>query len=131
MKVPTKDKLRITGYSYKLRRRPTKAELAMKRILNSLGIDYIFQKRIRWYIADFYLTKRNRGVIVEVDGEYHKYRTDYDKRRDELLRREGFEVIRFTNKEVLNFPEVVKEKLKSFLKGKQPRKRRRIRTTKL
>lgn len=37
----------------------------------------------------------NPIVTIELDGHYHKYTQDKDKRRDELLKRAGIPVIRF------------------------------------
>lgn len=109
-KIPTKDKWRINVYSFEMRRKPTEAEQKMREILKELKISHIFQKRLLWYIPDFYLTKANKKIILEVDGEYHftPRQREYDKRRDALLRSSGFKVIRFTNTEILESPEKVK-----------------------
>ena len=113
IKVKSEDKQRINLYSFQMRKRPTKAELAMRDLLKELEISHIFQKRLLWYIADFYLTKDNKKTIVEVDGEYHytPEQRKYDERRDGLLRSSGYRMIRFTNKEVLEAPDKVKKDL--------------------
>jgi len=110
MKVSTKAKRRINRFAYEMRKKPTNAELAMRDILKSLKISHIFQKRLLWFIPDFYLTKSNKKVIIEVDGGYHldPEQSDYDKRRSALLESRGYKIIRFTNIEVLESPDKVK-----------------------
>jgi len=53
------------------------------------------------YIVDFVALEV--GLIIEVDGAYHSERQqeEDDERRTRELKTMGFEVIRFTNEEVL------------------------------
>jgi len=41
-------------------------------------------------------------LAVEIDGDIHKYRKDYDKYRDDFIASIGITTIRFSKKEVLN-----------------------------
>lgn len=50
------------------------------------------------YIVDF--AARAERLIVEVDGDSHGARIDYDARRTAFLEREGYRVLRFTNEDV-------------------------------
>jgi hypothetical protein len=53
---------------------------------------------------------RQERVVVETDGyAFHSHRTAFerDRRRDQLLAREGFEVLRFTWRQLAEEPEVV------------------------
>jgi len=55
------------------------------------------QQPIGPYIADF--VALSRSVVVELDGSQHSQNADYDQKRDDFLRQEGFRVIRVWNNE--------------------------------
>ena len=59
------------------------------------------------YIVDFYCEAAN--LVVEVDGGQHMERIEEDQLRTEFLRRRGYEVLRFTNIDVLTNLEGVLE----------------------
>jgi very-short-patch-repair endonuclease len=50
------------------------------------------------YIVDFVCFERR--LIIEADGSQHT-ESEYDQRRDEFLRSQGFSVLRFWNNDVL------------------------------
>lgn len=80
-----------------------------------LGVIFRRQYIIDEYIVDFvYLS---RQLIVEVDGKYHNApeQIEADSIREERLRSLGFRIIRFTNEEILVFPEQVINKIKNEL----------------
>ena len=58
------------------------------------------QHSIGDFIADFYCASEK--IIIELDGDYHAEpeQAAYDKERDEILRSNGFTVLRFDNKMV-------------------------------
>jgi very-short-patch-repair endonuclease len=58
-----------------------------------------------FYVADF--AARDHGLVVELDGDSHAGREDYDARRTAYMESEGFRVIRFTNSEIMTNPEGV------------------------
>jgi len=66
------------------------------------------------YIADFVCF--DRRLILEVDGEQHAD-NDADARRDEWFSREGFEVLRFWNNDVLRNTNGVLEVILSALQA--------------
>ena len=101
-----KTKQIIAGYQKELIERATTAEGTFKNILNSLDIQFEFQKVIktkkRHYIVDFYLTQYH--CIVEIDGGYHN---DHDQRLKDKTRASDLKqslivakIVRLTNKEV-------------------------------
>ena len=59
------------------------------------------------YIVDF--VRLERRLIVEVDGNQHAAQREYDVARDEFLRREGFRVLWFSDRETLTEVEGVIE----------------------
>ena len=71
------------------------------RELRPLGHHFRRQVPISFYYADFCCHRSS--LVIEVDGDLHfeAAAMDYDARRDELLRREGYRVLRFTNLDVM------------------------------
>jgi very-short-patch-repair endonuclease len=58
------------------------------------------QHAIDRFIVDFYCAERL--LVVELDGEVHSERAEYDGLRDRQLRAMGLRVLRLTNKQVLS-----------------------------
>ena len=58
------------------------------------------QVLIAGYIVDFYCPSRK--LIIEIDGESHTNKKEYDKKRDNNLSKFGFKTIRFSNEMVFN-----------------------------
>ena len=106
---------RYTGFliskSRKLRRNMTDAERKLWSLLrnNRLGVKFRRQVPYDLYILDFYCVKAR--LVIEVDGAQHY--THEGKRRDKIrdsdLRRDGLEVLRFTNADVLRNSEGVEQ----------------------
>ena len=71
------------------------------------GLKFRRQHPIYFFIADFYCHEKK--LVIEVDGEIHKFRKTYDEARTVELERLGIQVIRFTNDQVVNN---MKEELK-------------------
>ncbi|MBN1462608.1 MAG: leucine--tRNA ligase [Paludibacteraceae bacterium] len=113
-------------YSYALlkelseihRKNTTEAESVLWSVLRNKSLSgYKFRRQhiIDKYIVDFVCLEKH--LIVEVDGGYHN-RPDIqeaDKVRTFILREKDFEVIRFTNDEVINNIHVVLEKIEKKL----------------
>jgi very-short-patch-repair endonuclease len=66
-----------------------------------LGMQFYRQRPIGKYIVDFFAPKAK--LIVEVDGGQHfeKEKHLHDRARDDFLREQDFEVLRFDNLQVL------------------------------
>jgi very-short-patch-repair endonuclease len=62
-------------------------------------LDFDRQKIIGNYIVDFYCT--NLNIVIEIDGESHNSKIEYDFEREQYLKSLGLEVIKITAKEVL------------------------------
>ncbi len=101
-----------------MRKDYTEAEGALWEVLrnNNTGEKFRRQHPIDSYIADFICLQKS--LIVEVDGGYHldAEQKQYDETRSKRLNEIGFEVIRFTNDEVLKNPFAIKEKIKQHIK---------------
>ena len=83
-------------------------ERLRKRRLN--GLRFRRQRPIGRYIVDFYCPEA--GLIVEVDGDVHREREEYDRDRDAFLFAGGYALLRFTNDEVHTHPETVVETIR-------------------
>lgn len=63
-----------------------------------LGLDFDRQKIIGNFIVDFYV--KRLGIVIEIDGESHNYKTEEDKYRDKYLKNLGLTVLRYSDKDV-------------------------------
>ena len=71
------------------------------------GFKFRRQMPLGSYIVDFVCL--DRRLVIELDGGQHTRQADYDQRRTEWLRSQGFRVVRFWNHEVLQDWETVAE----------------------
>ncbi len=94
-----------------MRKGHTEAEGLLWKVLrdSKLGIKFRRQHPVDKYIADFICLQE--GLIVEVDGGYHidEEQKQYDEKRTRVLNTIGFEVMRFTNEEVIANPFKIKD----------------------
>lgn len=109
------NKTQLNKYARSLRNNMTKAEkrlwydiLSMKKFR---GLKFNRQKVIDQFIVDFYC--HELSLIIEVDGKSHDFDDAQllDQKREDHLKGQGYFVIRFSDYEVLNKPEVVLEVL--------------------
>ena len=73
------------------------------------GLKFRRQQPIGRFVVDFYCHKRH--LIVEVDGPSHDGCESQDMLRRDLLQGAGFDVISFTNEEVLCDLDTVLERI--------------------
>jgi (E)-4-hydroxy-3-methylbut-2-enyl-diphosphate synthase len=64
----------------------------------TLGYDFDRQRTINNYIVDFYSKELN--LAIEIDGDIHIYRYDYDDERQKNLEKLGIHFLRFEDIEV-------------------------------
>jgi very-short-patch-repair endonuclease len=98
-----------------LRQAMTRAETLLWRYLKADRIDGLGFRRqvpIRNYIADFFCMSAK--IVVELDGESHDFeeRQNADQNRDAFFVSEGFQVLRFTNEQVMSNLEGVVEAIR-------------------
>ena len=88
--------------SRKLRNEASCIERKLWRVLSEQsavrGLKFRRQQAIHPYIVDFACMEAK--VFVEIDGDSHEGKEEYDRVRDAKLRSEGFDVSRFSNQEV-------------------------------
>jgi leucyl-tRNA synthetase len=104
--------------SNELRNNPTEAESVLWKFLKAKQLDGKFRRQhvIGNNIVDFVCL--DKQLILEVDGKIHEKQIEYDKARTQELKSLGFEVMRFTNEEVLADIDSVIEKIKTALSEK-------------
>ncbi len=79
------------------------------------GYKFRRQQPLGSFIVDFVCLEMR--LVVELDGGQHSEHADEDSRRDEWLREQGFEVLRFWNNEVTHELDGVKTRILEKLKG--------------
>ena len=85
-----------------LRKEQTFAEaLLWSRLRNRALGGYKFKRQVpmEQYIVDF--ACHSPGLVIELDGEWHTFRSEFDQKRTKLLETLGYKVKRFSNNEVL------------------------------
>ena len=95
-----------------MRKHPAPAERKLRQLLRDRQLDdfkFRRQHRIVDYIADFYC--HEVGLVIELDGESHGERTEYDAKRTRRIRRAGCDVIRSENDDVFRFTDAVLEEI--------------------
>jgi very-short-patch-repair endonuclease len=102
-----------------MRVEPTEAEARLwERISNRKlhGMRFRRQFPIGRFIADFY--NHAHRLIVEVDGRVHADRKEYDKNRSSYLAAHGYQIIRFSNEQVMKEIETVLDAIKKIVEEK-------------
>jgi very-short-patch-repair endonuclease len=106
-----------TLFARHLRKQSTDTEVYLWRYLRDrrmVGVKFRRQRPIGSYIVDFVCLERK--LVIEVDGGQHAVDMEYDQRRDEYLRDEGYVVLRFWDNEVFRNIEGVLERIKSAIR---------------
>ena len=93
----------LIDHAKTMRKEPTHAEKILWDELRNQKLGHKFRRQhlVDDFIVDFVCL--SKGLVVEVDGEYHntEEQIELDKQRTLRLNNAGFKVIRFTNKQVI------------------------------
>jgi very-short-patch-repair endonuclease len=92
----------------------TLAEQVMRVILHTHFREWDFNEQVPLHnrVADFYSQRLN--LAIEVDGSYHNSQRWWvapDGYKERALRKRGFSIVRFPNREVIDTPEWVIDQL--------------------
>ena len=82
------------------------------------NLDFDRQKIIGNYIVDFYC--RDLGFVVEIDGESHNDKIEYDKERDNYLNSLGIKIFHFLDSDVKGNMEGVMQVLNDYVNTSTP-----------
>ena len=61
-------------------------------IFDERKIEYKRDFKINRFFGDFVFV--DKKIVLEIDGKQHKERVEQDKKRDEIINKEGYKVIR-------------------------------------
>ena len=111
-------KPRDTARAKELRNAATPAERLLWTYLSrsQLGAKFSRQMQVGNFFADFLC--REKRLIIELDGFSHDVQPGRDIWRDHELRARGYEVVHFTNQEVLTNAEGVAQAIRMMLAEK-------------
>ena len=106
---------RLRGRAKQLRLTTTRSETLLWRYIKANRIDNLsFRRQVPFgnYIADFVCFAG--AVVIELDGASHDFveRQDADRNRDVFFAEQGFQVLRFTNDQVMSNLEGVVEAIR-------------------
>ncbi len=109
---------RQRGRAKQLRRTMTRAETLLWRYLKANridGLDFRRQVPFQGYVVDFVCFAGK--LVIELDGESHDFveRQNADRKRDAFFAEQGFQVLRFTNKQVTSNLEGVIQAIRQTL----------------
>lgn len=97
----------------RLRKNLTTAEAILWEKLRNKQLDglrFRCQHPVGNFILDFYCPSRK--LVIEIDGDIHKERAEYDNARTSKLEEYGYRVIRFSNERVMNDLQGVLDEIK-------------------
>ena len=109
---------KLKEFAKSMRNRPTEAEKMLWNILSNKGLEgFKFRRQhiIGEFIVDFVCLKQN--LIIEVDGSIHQLPENQisDAERTKWLLSEGYQLIRFTNNQVLYETQYVIDRISEAL----------------
>ncbi|MBN8945379.1 MAG: endonuclease domain-containing protein [Rhizobiales bacterium] len=106
----------LRRFARRLRHDATKPEDQLWELLRDRRLGgYKFRRQVPVdrYVVDFVCAEAR--IVVEIDGRQHGPLADYDAQRSEVIRGYGFEVVRFTNDDIMKHPEPSLARLKAIM----------------
>ena len=107
----------LKSFANENRKNPTEAESFLWHNLKdkNLGVRFRRQYVVGDYIADFICFEKK--IVIEVDGAYHfnGIQIIKDSIRSNYIKEMGYDVIRFTNNEIMCEPEQVINEIKNYI----------------
>ena len=101
MKRKTPKNTNLTERAKELRKNATLSEVLFWNKVKRqqfLGLDFYRQRIIGSYIVDFYCPAKK--VVIEIDGNSHENKFEYDKARDEYLKSLNLRVIHIKDADI-------------------------------
>jgi len=95
-----------------LRKKQTPAEVIFWELVRDrrfMGLKFRRQHQLGDYIVDFYCHEHR--LVIELDGGVHASMQKKDHKRDKWMEAQGFTVLRFPNKQILEDPQSVLEQI--------------------
>jgi very-short-patch-repair endonuclease len=107
---------KLKPIAHEKRHEPTEAEKELWKHLRMRRLNgFIFRRQhcIGQFIVDFYCYKAK--LVIEVDGDIHRYKPEEDRVRQEYLENLKLKVMRFSNNDVLRVIDEVILQIKNYL----------------
>ena len=111
---------RLLKFAKEMRGAPTDAEKKLWYLLRRDKLEgYHFRRQVpvAGYIVDFCCLKAGLGVEADGGQHYDEKGKEYDRRRSEVLLAKGVRIIRFSDYEILKFPDAVQATIYRELTG--------------
>ncbi|KAA3613806.1 MAG: DUF559 domain-containing protein [Calditrichaeota bacterium] len=91
---------KLKGFAKKLRKNSTLSEILLWKQIKgkALGFEFHCQVPMDEFIVDFYC--HELMLAIQIDGESHEYKYDYDSQRQAELQKFGITFIRFSDLDV-------------------------------
>jgi very-short-patch-repair endonuclease len=112
---------RLIAYAKQMRREMTEPEIRIWLKLRAKwfgAVKFRKQKVVGPYIVDF--SSNDPKLAIEIDGDTHAVREVYDATRTRFLEEQGYRVIRFSNRDVMENLEGVLETLAAVISEMTP-----------
>ena len=106
----------LSQRAHEMRANSTRSESALWAAIGHKQLGVVFRRQVpigNRYIADFLAPSLK--FVVEVDGAYHRQRATADARRDRVLGRLGYRVLRLDAQLVLHWLPVAVECVRSVI----------------
>jgi primosomal protein N' (replication factor Y) len=122
--MPARDhSRRLITFARQMRISPTDAEKKLWSLLRRGQLDgYHFRRQvpIAGYIVDFCCLKAGLGVEADGGQHYDQDGIEYDRRRSEALLGKGIRLLRFSDIDILKYPEAVQRRIYQALTERPP-----------
>lgn len=110
-----------TKIARKLRQQQTPQEVKVwARLRDRKFLGYKFRRQVPLgsYVVDFYCAEKK--LVLEIDGGHHMQQQTQDQQRENFLRSQGYQILRFWNSEIEQNLEGVFERILQVLQTPSP-----------
>jgi very-short-patch-repair endonuclease len=114
---------RLIAFARSMRRAPTDAKKKLWSLLRRGKLDGFHFRRqvpIAGYIVDFCCLSAGLGVEADGGQHYDEGGRHYDQERGEALMHRGIRILRFSDYDILKYPEAVQQTIYRALTGRPP-----------
>ena len=118
MKERHKNGTATTFADLRRREEPSYPEQWLIKVIENENLNkhYIREERFHTFSLDFYWPEMKK--VIEIDGRFHKiseYQQDCDRRKDELLKQEGYKELRIDWEYCFNHTQEIIKQIKEFI----------------
>jgi very-short-patch-repair endonuclease len=114
---------RLIGFARSMRKAPTDAERKLWSLLRRGKLDgHHFRRQVpvAGYIVDFCCLSAGLGIEADGGQHYDQAAEEYDRQRSEALLLKGIRIVRFSDYEILKYPDAVQEAIYRELTQRPP-----------